>query len=107
MRVRHPQRVQRGAGMIDHALHGVAVIGLRIVGMALADLVDGEDVVALGQRVEIGVPVERAVGGVGRAGIAAVEQHQRRSVASLVVTGVDAVDIDEFALVHRHGDEVL
>ena len=89
--------------MADHRRHGVVVVRLRVVAVALADLVDRIDVVALTEAVEIGGPVEGAVGGVRRAEIAAMEQHHHRPRTLFVVARVDSVCVDEFPLVHRHG----
>ena len=84
--------------MRHHARHRVVAVGLGIVRLALADLVDGDDPALLRETVEVQVPVGRAVRAVMRSEIAAVEQHHELPRSIVEITRPDTVDIDELRL---------
>ena len=96
------ERVEKAERVAHHPRHGVVVVGLRVAGVALADLVDRDHPAFPGQGVEIEVPVGRAVGAVMRAEIAAVEQHDRLARPLVEIARADPLDIDEFRLRKIH-----
>ncbi len=68
-----------------------------VVGVALAYLVDGEDVEVSGQAVEVEVPVG---GAVEAAELSAVDEQDGFALTGLEVASGDAVHVDELGVLH-------
>ena len=96
--VLEPQRIQAAERMIGDRLHRVSVIGLWIIGLALADLVDRNHMAAFAETGEIELPLCRAVRAVERAKITAVKQYDVRPRTSFEIPRPNTADIDEFSL---------
>src|SRR5258708_10826747 len=95
------QHFQKIVGVLHHGRHRVVFVALGIVGVALADLVDGVNVKPLRQAVEVEVPVLGAVGGVMGTEVAAVKKHDDRAGALFEVAGADTVNVNKFFIDHR------
>jgi hypothetical protein len=87
--------------MLHHRRHRVVFVALGIVGKALADLIDGIQVKPLCLAVEVQAPIFGAVGGVMRAKMTAVKEHDDGADAVLEISGSDPVNFDIFFTGHR------
>src|SRR5262249_29710059 len=72
----------------------------RVVGEALTDFVNGEDVEPLRESVEVQVPIVGAVGGIVGAEVTAVKKHNDRTTAFFEIARADSVHIDKFFTDH-------
>ena len=96
--------VERGEEVhrvLDGGAYHVALVRIRGVAVALAGLVDGEDVERLGERVKVQEPV---LGAGAAAELPAVDEQHGLALSRLEVAGVDAVNVDELGVfVADHG----
>src|SRR5438067_3555949 len=84
-------------GVAHDRRHRVVVV-LRVVGLALPQLVEGDGTEVLGERPQVQVPGVGARGRVTRAEIAAVDKDDRLPRANLEIARADAVDIEPATL---------
>src|SRR3712207_421722 len=85
--------------MLHQGVEGVFGVALRVIGVSLPQLVEGENMELLGQPRQIEAPrIESTL-----AKRSAVEQDEWLTPAILVVPGADAIDVDELDLARVEG----
>ena len=102
MDVREADGTDERSRVLHDRVHRVVVVP-GVAGVALPELVGGHDTVVFRQPVEIAVPGERAVGAVRGTEIPAIEKDDGFPLPGLEIARVDAIDLDPFGVVHRHG----
>src|SRR5262245_58698756 len=102
MHVAQAKRLDEIRDVLDDCGHRVVLYSSRVVGIALAEAVEGEHPSKLGDALEVPAPIGSAIGAQIRAEIAAVQEHNRLAFALLKVAGADAAHIDKLFIAQRH-----
>jgi hypothetical protein len=83
--------------MLGDRHHGVVGVPSRVIGMALAELVDRIHMKMRGQIIKNGSPIIGIVG--HRTEVASVDQHHGFSTSPFKISGSDSIDVHKLDLI--------